>query len=133
MKYFSVAEAEELIPELERIYAAIIELAAQAEAKAMVLRRRQEGDAPDSDPAASAIERSQLQFLAQRINEMLQKIVELGAFPKGVEPALVDFPHRLDGRDVYLCWRLGDKRLTHYHGVEEGFSGRKPLPRRKPS
>jgi len=133
LKYFTVAEAEALIPEIEEIYAVIVELAAQAEMKAAALRRRQDEGDGDSDPAASAIERSQLQFLAQRINETLQKIVELGAFPKGVEPALVDFPHRLEGRDVYLCWRLGDKRLTHYHGVDEGFSGRKPLPRRKPA
>ena len=131
MKYFSVAEAEAIIPELEKIFEAVAELAAQAEVKSASLRRRQEGD--DSDPAAAAIERSQLQFLAQGINERLQNIVELGALPKGVEPALVDFPHRLEGRDVYLCWRLGDKRLTHYHGVNEGFSNRQPLPRRRPA
>jgi hypothetical protein len=131
VKYFSVAEAEALIPELEKIFEAVAELAAQAEAKSASLRRRQEGD--DTDPAAAAIERGQLQFLAQGINERLQKIVELGALPKGVDPALVDFPHRLEGRDVYLCWRLGDKRLTHYHGFEEGFANRQPLPRRRPS
>jgi hypothetical protein len=131
VKYFSVAEAEALIPELEKIFEAVAELAAQAEVKSASLRRRQDGD--DTDPAAAAIERSQLQFLAQGINQRLQSIVELGALPKGVEPALVDFPHRLEGRDVYLCWRLGDKRLTHYHGVDEGFSNRQPLPRRRPS
>jgi hypothetical protein len=129
LKYFAIAEAEALIPEIEKIYETVVELAAQAEMKAAALRRREGSD--DADPAASAIERSQLQFLAQRINETLQKIVELGAIPKGINPALVDFPHRLGGREVYLCWRLGDKRLTHYHDFDEGFAGRKPLPRRK--
>jgi hypothetical protein len=131
VKYFNVAEAEALIPELEKIFEGVAELAALAELKSAALRRRQEGD--DGDLAAAAIERSQLQFLAQGINERLQKIVELGAMPKGVDPALVDFPHRLEGRDVYLCWRLGDKRLTHYHGTDEGFSNRQPLPRRRAS
>ena len=131
MKYFSVDDAEALIPELEKIFEGVAELAASAELKSASLRRRQDED--DSDPAAAVIERSQLQFLAQGINERLQKIVELGALPKGVDPALVDFPHRLEGRDVYLCWRLGDKRLTHYHGTDEGFSNRRPLPRRRPS
>lgn len=131
MKYFSVAEAEAMIPELEKIFEGVAELAAQAEMKSASLRRRQ--DEETSDPAAEAIERGQLQFLAQGINGRLQKIVELGALPKGVDPALVDFPHRLEGRDVYLCWRLGDKRLTHYHGMDEGFSNRQPLPRRRPS
>ena len=131
MKYFTLAEAEALIPELEKIFETAAELTAKAEMKASSLRRRQEDADPDA--AAAAIERSQLQFLAQHINEQMQKIVELGALPKGVEPALVDFPYRLNGREVYLCWRLGDRSLTHYHGVDEGFSNRQPLPRRRPS
>ncbi len=62
----------------------------------------------------------------------MQKIVELGALPKGVSPALVDFPSRIDGREAYLCWKLGEKRVSHYHHVDEGFSTRKPLPKRRP-
>ncbi|OGR48784.1 MAG: hypothetical protein A2X40_10195 [Elusimicrobia bacterium GWC2_65_9] len=131
MKFFTVAEAELLIPELEKVFDAVAELTAQAEVKAGSLRRRQATQ--DRDPAASAIERAQLQFLASGINQWLQKIVDLGALPKGVDPALVDFPSRLDGREVYLCWKLGDKKLTHYHAVGEGFSNRKPLPKRRPS
>ena len=129
MRYFTVEEAQALIPELEAIFEAVAELAAKAEMKVASLRRREGGD----DPAAAAIERSQLQFLAKCINERMQEIADLGAVPKGVEPALVDFPSRLNGREIYLCWRLGDKTLTHYHGVDEGFSGRKPLPKRRAS
>lgn len=131
MKLFTVEEAEALIPELERLFTAVAELAAQAEAKAAALRRRDERG--EADPAADAIERAQIQFLAQSADERLREVVALGAVPKGVAPALVDFPHRLGGRDVYLCWRLGEKRLTHYHGCDEGFSERRPLPRRRPS
>jgi len=127
VRYFTVEEAEALIPELERIFAAIAGLIAQAELKAAALRRRR----GDSDPAAAVIEHSQVQFLAQGINDWLRKIADLGALPKGADPALVDFPHRLDGREVYLCWRLGEKRVTHYHSLDGGFSGRKALPRRK--
>ena len=128
MKYFTAEEADTLIPELEKIFEAVAELSAQAELKAAGLRRRQEKGIEDH--AASAIERSQLQFLAQGINDWMQKIVELGALPKGVEPALVDFPSRIDGREAYLCWKLGEKKVSHYHPVDEGFSTRKPLPRR---
>lgn len=130
MKYFTPEEADALIPELEKIFEAVAELAAQAEVKAAALRARER--AGDEDPAASAIERGQLQFLAQGINERLQRIAALGASPKGVEPALVDFPSRLDGRDVYLCWKLGEKRVSHWHPVEEGFSSRRPLKRAGP-
>lgn len=131
MKLFTAAEAEELIPELERIFGAVAEIAAQAETKAAALRRRtQRGE---SDPASSAIERSQLQFLAQGADEWLKQIAALGAVVKGVSPALVDFPHQLNGREVYLCWRLGEKTITYYHGTDEGFSARRPLPKRRPS
>lgn len=131
MKRFTKEEAEALIPELEKIFETVAEIAARAELKALGLRKLQEAGEPD--PAAAAIERAQLQFLAQGINDWLQRIVELGALPKGVEPALVDFPAVIEGREAYLCWKLGDKKLTHWHGVDEGFSGRKLLPKRKPS
>lgn len=133
MRCFTHAEAEALIPELERIFDAVAELAAQAEVKAASLRRRRDGGGEDKDEAASAIERSQLQFLTQAINGWMQKIVDLGALPKGVDPALVDFPSRLDGREVYLCWRLGEKTLGYYHSVDEGFSNRKLIPKRRAS
>ncbi|MBI2789848.1 MAG: DUF2203 domain-containing protein [Elusimicrobia bacterium] len=130
MKYFTPEEADALIPELERIFSAVAGLAAQAEMKSRSLRERLAR--ADGDEAASAIERSQLQFLASGINDWMQKIVALGALPKGVEPALVDFPAKVDGREAYLCWKLGEKRVAHYHPVDEGFSTRKPLPKRRP-
>ena len=127
MKHFRPEEADALIPELEKIFETIAELTALAEVKAASLRSRQ--DSANDDHAGAAIERSQLQFLAQGIDAWMQKIVELGALPKGVEPALVDFPARIDGREVYLCWKLGENRVTHYHPIDEGFSTRKPLPK----
>lgn len=130
MKYFTAEEADALIPELEKIFSAIADLTATAEVKAASLRRREQ--AGDNDPAGAAIDRSQLQFLASGINKQMQIIIELGALPKGVSPALVDFPSRIDGREAYLCWKLGEKRVLHYHPVDEGFSTRKPLPKRRP-
>lgn len=129
MKFFTVEAANALIPELEKIFDAVASLTAQAERKAAALRRRQETD--NADPAASAIARSQLQFLASSINEWMQKIVDLGALPKGIDPALVDFPARIDGREAYLCWKLGEDRIEHYHAIDGGFSTRKPLPKRR--
>ena len=126
MKYFTVAEAEALIPELERIFARALELHAKAEAKARALSAL---ESAGTAHAEAALARSQLQFLINEVNERLRPVFELGAQPKGLDPALVDFPHRLEGREVHLCWRYGEKAITHYHGLEEGFAGRKPLPR----
>lgn len=129
MKYFTPEEADALIPELEKIFGAVADLTARAEAKSASLRKRQ--TTVDEDHAGAEIDRSQLQFLASLINERMQEIIELGALPKGVSPALVDFPSRVEGAEAYLCWKLGEKRVTHFHPVNEGFSTRKPLPKRR--
>ena len=126
MRYFTLAEAEALLPEISPILDAVRAVHAKAEAKVLKLRALE----ASAEPAhvEIALERSQLQFLIDDINGRLRKILELGAMPKGVDPTLVDFPHRLDGREVYLCWRHGEKNISHYHGLEEGFAGRRPLP-----
>ncbi len=125
MRRFSVAEAEALIPELEAIFADVAALAARAEEKASLLRRDEGAAEPSAD---AAIARAQIEFLARRAEERLSRVAELGALVKGVRPALVDFPHRLAGRDVYLCWRLGETTVAHWHGTDEGFDRRRPLP-----
>ena len=43
------------------------------------------------------------------------------------ETGLVDFPGRRDGRRIFLCWRLGEDHVSHWHDLESGFAGRKPL------
>lgn len=126
MKYFTIQEAESLIPDLENIFSAIREIAPKAEAKMILIQEMEARET--SDTAQLAIERAQLEFLVGGMNEWFQKILDLGAMPKGVHPALVDFPFRLDGKEVYLCWQFGDKKITHYHGLQEGFTGRKKLP-----
>ncbi len=126
MKRFTLTEAEALIPELEKIFEAVADLAAQAQAKAGLVQRLEE---KHSNPADLAMARSQIQFLTVQIEAKLQSIIDLGAMPKGLEPALVDFPARVGGRDAFLCWKLGEKRITAYHGPDDGFAGRQLLPR----
>jgi hypothetical protein len=57
-----------------------------------------------------------------------EAIQELGAVVKDLEQGLVDFPARRGDEDVYLCWRVGEDRIGFWHGTEEGFAGRRPLP-----
>ena len=54
-------------------------------------------------------------------------IHELGAVVKDLDSGLVDFPARIEGQEAYLCWQLGEDEIGYWHGVDEGFSGRKPL------
>jgi len=125
MKYFSLEEAQTHIPELEKIFTLCDEIRSKAQARVESLKRL---ESVPGESAQTAIERSQVQFLAQCLEHALKGIEEMGAQLKGLDPALVDFPHMLDGEEVLLCWREGEKAITHYHSTEDGYSGRKPLP-----
>jgi hypothetical protein len=61
------------------------------------------------------------------VQEGLEAIQALGGVTKDLGMGLVDFPHLRDGRVVNLCWRHGEERITHWHGLEEGYARRKPL------
>jgi hypothetical protein len=54
-------------------------------------------------------------------------IHELGAVVKDPDTGLVDFPTQVDGVEAFLCWQLGEDEVAYWHGLDEGFAGRKPL------
>jgi hypothetical protein len=62
-----------------------------------------------------------------RLEEIVSKIQETGCVVKDLDEGLVDFPSLIEGEEVYLCWKLGEEHIDFWHGVDEGFSGRKPL------
>jgi hypothetical protein len=51
-----------------------------------------------------------------------------GAVVKDPDTGLIDFPALRQGEEVCLCWRVGEDAIEYWHGLEEGFAGRKPLP-----
>jgi hypothetical protein len=65
---------------------------------------------------------------ADAIAECVRKINEHGAEVKGLDEGLLDFPARHRGRDVLLCWQVGEPEVAYWHGADEGYAGRKPLP-----
>jgi hypothetical protein len=64
---------------------------------------------------------------AERINRYLQELEEVGCVFKGFEAGLVDFYSLREDRPIFLCWRLGEERITYWHEIESGFSGRQPI------
>ena len=126
MKHFTFEEAQDCVPKLEKIFALCGEIRSKAQARVDNLKRLD--SVPNTDSAQAAIERSQVQFLAQCLEHVLKGVDEMGALLKGLDPGLVDFPHVLDGEEVMLCWQEGEKTITHYHGEDDGFAGRKPPP-----
>jgi hypothetical protein len=118
-KKYTVAEANALLPYLaptlvelrEKFEAAekIRELVAQAAAT--------NGGSPHRDKWSRTME---------RVSELLERLEEWGVALRDVATGLVDFPGVVDGKDAWLCWRLGESEIGYWHG-DDGFAGRRPL------
>jgi len=63
-----------------------------------------------------------------RVQGFADELLELGVEPKSALDGLIDFPSSLDGRPVFLCWKLGEPEVMYYHERGAGYAGRKPLP-----
>ncbi|HET6894954.1 MAG TPA: DUF2203 domain-containing protein, partial [Candidatus Baltobacteraceae bacterium] len=61
------------------------------------------------------------------IVRIINRIEAYGCIVKDIDLGLIDFPSMREGRAVYLCWKAGEEEITHWHGMDEGFSERKPL------
>ena len=131
-RYFTREEAERLIPRLHEIMGRILgtqaevaRLRADLEAaqRAVILRG---GVRLDQE-----FWRSRKHRLARGTAELRSRVGEilgLGATPKDLGMGLVDFPALLDDREINLCWRFGEQRIRFWHGLDEGYANRKPLP-----
>jgi hypothetical protein len=79
------------------------------------------------DQAAWRAARTRFERGSEVVRQGLAEIQGLGGVTKDLGLGLVDFLHLRDGREVNLCWRYGEARITHWHGLDEGYTARKPL------
>jgi hypothetical protein len=63
----------------------------------------------------------------ERLRGFAQELLDLGVEPKGAAEGLVDFPHMMDGRLVYLCWKYNEPEILYWHDLDAGFAGRRAL------
>jgi hypothetical protein len=66
----------------------------------------------------------------RQVRDAMAEIDAIGVQVKDLDVGLLDFPCTVDGKIVLLCWKLGEEGITHWHGTEEGFAGRKPIDER---
>jgi hypothetical protein len=130
-RYFTLKEAESLLPEVERF------LRDALFHKSEALKAHQELEATSERIRMSGgmrVNHSQIQETRARrdsgaaaLKEAMEKIEEIGAQVKDLDIGLIDFLSRFQDRDVCLCWKLGEAGIGFWHGVEEGFKGRKAI------
>ena len=132
MTFFTPDEASAALsvvrPLVERLVAAHGELerarAALADVGSLVA-----GNGGALDPAGVATLQERAQAAGEELRAVLDELTGLGVQVKDLGRGLVDFPARgPDGETVLLCWHLGEDDVGYWHGLEEGFAGRKPLP-----
>ena len=130
--YFTVEEANALVPKLESAFRRMLALRAQLRAAGAELERlglptdaqglRRQGGSPEAQAA-----RGRALGLLEALNEELEGLSAIGVQVKDLDVGLCDFVARREGRDVLLCWRLGEKEVAFWHELSTGFSGRKPI------
>jgi hypothetical protein len=130
-KFFTLLEAEELIPSLEEWLPQAIDArkeAVEADGELQKIAGRiQFLGGMELDPAqVSGFKRSKQQAV-KKLQDAMEQIEDSGCIVKDLDTGLVDFPAMLGEEQVLLCWKLGEQRIEYWHRNEEGFAGRKPI------
>jgi hypothetical protein len=129
-RHFTLDEAnaavEELRPVVERAVSHRRKLAeAQRQQAALVIQIG--GNGGDLQPSELREVQETIQREAAALTECIDQITHAGAQIKSLEEGLLDFLSLRGDEEVLLCWKLGEDEIAYWHGVDEGFAGRKPL------
>ncbi len=126
---FTLQEANDLLPYLAPL---LVQLGAlkgehdrcQENVAELTLKMRSNGHILENELRQT---QEAMETAAAKITELVERVQSYGCELKDMEVGLIDFPTVRDGRDVYLCWKLGEEHIAYWHDVESGYAGRQPL------
>ncbi len=129
-RHFTREEANELLAQVRPLTEQLVEhraalVAAQSERTQLALQIAGNGGGVDVTGAAALDEQIAREHAG--VARSANAIHELGGVVKDAGTGLVDFPAQVDGVEAFLCWRLGEDEIAYWHGLDDGFLGRKPL------
>mgnify|MGYP002145907298 CR=1 FL=1 len=133
-RYFTVDEANTLVPWLQERFTCILQMRSQIRGLYQSLERLghrpdPESLARDDGPTEVRTQRARFVGLMEALHQELAAITSAGIEIKDLDTGLCDFYSLHEGREVYLCWKLGEARIDFFHDLHAGFAGRQPLPR----
>ncbi|MBI3698147.1 MAG: DUF2203 domain-containing protein [Acidobacteria bacterium] len=132
-RLFTLQEAEELLPTVERSLRTAIESKKSAsqfdEQVNLQLVRINMSGGVQLDLNRFAEMKAGKEHALEQLKKALDEIETAGVLVKDLDIGLVDFPTLLDGQEVYLCWKLGESHIGFWHHTGEGFQGRKQIDR----
>jgi len=130
-RFFTLQEAEEVLPAVESAVRDAISR------KAAYTRLETEWESFSQRMASTGgmlVDRGKVieqkkrrEEAARALKQAVERVHEFGCLMKDLDIGLVDFPTVFQGEEVYLCWKLGEDCIRFWHGVNEGFRGRKPI------
>ena len=129
-KLFTLDEANHLVPTLDPLLRRVVEQRQALREHAQVIEefRAEAGKSGGGMPGGRfGKARAAAERLGTEIAEGIRQIEALGCVLKDLDQGLVDFLSRRGDETVFLCWRLGESSIQYWHGLKEGFAGRKPL------
>jgi len=129
MRHFTVDEANAMLPMVRPILENLQELRGRMVQGAVEVHDFEMLASQNGHGEHSAVFSPEydLRKIHADIQERVRYLQDIGCILKDLEQGIVDFPTRMGGRDVYLCWRLGEEAVTHWHDIDSGFSGRQRL------
>jgi hypothetical protein len=129
-RFFTIEQANAMLPLVRAITTDLASLATDVMERRHRLSLLTAGrDLKPGDPYSDELAHmeAELERDAKRLQGYVDELRQLGVEPKGAIEGLIDFPCQMEGRTVYLCWRLGEPEVLYWHDLEAGFAGRQPL------
>lgn len=129
-RYFTPEEANAALEELRPLAERMVELRrelVEAQARRASLGAQVGTNGGDLTPSDFAEADERLEEAATELAACVERIQSAGVLVKDLDRGLLDFPARRDGEEILLCWHVGEDDIRFWHGVDEGFAGRKPL------
>jgi hypothetical protein len=129
-KYFTVEQANAMLPLVRVIAKDLVDLSREVVERRERLAHLMAGRNGRSNDVyreeLSQIE-EELEKDGRRLHDYVEELRRLGLEPKNGSEGLIDFPTLVDGREAYLCWKLGEPEVLFWHELDAGFAGRQPL------
>jgi hypothetical protein len=129
-RYYTPAQANAALPLVRAIVQDIVNLARELherEERSPLSRLGSRGRLSAAHEEESKQGRQELERSQERLGELDRELAELGVELKDAYTGLIDFRSRMDGREIYLCWRLGEPAVAYWHELDGGFAGRQKL------
>jgi len=129
-RLFTIEQANATLPLVRAIVSDMVDLARDIQERRHRLHVLTTGrEVRKNDPYSGELVQieADLDRDVLKLRDYARELHEIGAEAKDPVIGLVDFPMLMDGRIVYLCWKLGENEILHWHELDAGFSGRQPL------